>query len=89
MKKLFDKFYPYKGYMNSYWEKKFSEHWSFGPLTIYGLNAMHLALNLATPWGYFCFHPTFRVFGKWWPWYVYLSKDATPNRTSFKFGYKY
>jgi hypothetical protein len=25
-----------------------------------------------------CFHPTTRTFGGYWPWYFYISKNATP-----------
>lgn len=55
------------------------EHWTVGPLTVYGFNAMHVALNLRTPWGYLCFHPPLiRTYGRTWPWYLYHSRDATP-----------
>jgi hypothetical protein len=60
---------------------------SIGPLTIYGFNAMHVALNLWTRrWGYICFHPPMRVFGRWWPWYFYISRDATPFNTKLAVG---
>ena len=48
-------------------------------ITIYGFNAMHVAVNIATETkGYVCFHPTMWCFGKWWPWYLYISPNATP-----------
>lgn len=48
-------------------------------VTIYGFNAMHVAINVRTiRWGYICFHPPMRCFGAWWPWYFYVSKNATP-----------
>ena len=53
-------------------------HIVIGPLTIYGFNAMHVALNLKTRWGYLCFHPTIRFYYANWPWYLYLSPNATP-----------
>lgn len=51
-----------------------------GPVTFYPLRcAMHGAVNISTRrWGYVCFKPPTRVFGKWWPWYFYLSPNATP-----------
>jgi len=66
--------------MKDRWQDRwFQGHISIGPLTIYGANAMHWALELKTPWGYLCFHPTTRTFGGEWPWYLYLSPDATPS----------
>jgi hypothetical protein len=69
-----------------FWKRYLGGHITLGPLTIYGLNAMHVALNLETRWGWICFHPTWRVFGKWWPWYFYISSDATPYRARFGCG---
>lgn len=89
MKSLFDKAFPPKPYGDGWWEKKFGEHVSLGPLVIYGFNAMHVAMNLRTPFGFVCFHPTFRVFGKWWPWYFYISRDGTPNSATVRFGHAY
>lgn len=59
---------------------------SIGPVTIYGYNGMHVAVDIRTPWGYLCLHPTWRVFGRWWPWHVYFSKDATPVKAMFYIG---
>lgn len=56
------------------------------PITIYGFNAMHVAVNIATKYGYFCFHPTMYCFGTIWPWYFYISDDATPQRSKFAIG---
>lgn len=40
---------------------------------------MHFAVNVWTErWGYLCFRPPVRCFGKWWPWYFYVSRDGTP-----------
>lgn len=73
--------------MTSRWQDKwFRGHVSWGPLTVYGANAMHWALNLKTPWGYLCFHPTTRTFGTRWPWSLYLSRDATPSIAAWAFG---
>ncbi len=71
-----------------FFERHFGGHLNIGSrVTIYGWNAMHVAVNIETKrWGYICFHPTWRVFGKWWPWYFYVSRDATPFRATFKIG---
>lgn len=56
-------------------------------VVIYGFNAMHIAINVRTQrWGYICFHPTMRCFGCWWPWYFYLSPNATPWAATFAIG---
>lgn len=40
----------------SWWENFMSGHVSFGPVTIFGENAMHWAVNIKTKrWGYICF----------------------------------
>lgn len=73
----------------------FTGHVSFlrtrrdGParITIYGANAMHWAINVWTKrWGFVCFHPTTRTFGGRWPWYFYVSPNATPWAATFKIG---
>jgi hypothetical protein len=43
-------------------------------ITIYGDNAMHCAVGIRLRHVYLCVHPTFRR----WPWYVYISRNATP-----------
>jgi hypothetical protein len=49
--------------------------------------AMHGALNVFVPRvGYICVKPPTKSFGVWWPWYFYVSPDATPNRASVKLG---
>lgn len=48
-------------------------------VTVYGFNAMHVAVNIRTRrWGMVCFHPPMRCFGVWWPWKFYLSLNGTP-----------
>jgi hypothetical protein len=51
-----------------------------GRVLIYPLrSAMHGAVEVWTErWGYVCFKPPTRAFGRWWPWYFYLSPNATP-----------
>lgn len=69
-------------------DRHFGGHLNIGSrITIYGYNAMHVAINVYTErWGWICFHPTWKVFGKWWKWYFYVSPDATPYRASIAFG---
>lgn len=76
-------------------KKKLEGHVTVGPVTIYGLNAMHVAVNIKTKrWGYICFHPSLRFLGKhapWilgenWPWYFHISPNATPWASTFAIG---
>lgn len=62
----------------SWWENHAGGHVNFGPVTIYGENAMHWAVNIRTWGGWFCFRLPLRCFGRWWPLYCYWSIDATP-----------
>lgn len=84
MKRLFDRFVKYS--YPSWFERHLGGHVSIGPVVIYGWNAMHVAINVNTRWGWVCFHPTMRIFGYWWPWYFYVSRDATPYNARVKFG---
>ena len=60
-------------------------HFRVGPVIVYyGDNAMHWAINIRTRWGFLCAHPTVRC----WPWYIYLSPDATPDRATWGIGGK-
>ena len=72
--------------MRGFFEKHFGGYFIIGPITVYGWNAMHVAVNIKTRWGYVCFHPTWRVFGHWWPWYFYISPNATPWAATFGIG---
>jgi hypothetical protein len=68
-------------------EKHFGGHFTLGRLTVYGWNAMHVAVNYRTRrWGYICFHPPLYWCGRWWPWYFYLSPNATPWAATFALG---
>lgn len=60
--------------------KKLLRRWGWYGLTLYERDcAMHGALEVHTPWGWFVFRPPLvRSFGRRWPWYAYLSPDATP-----------
>lgn len=86
-RRVFDRLFPYQH--DSWWERRCGEHLRLGPVVLFGFNAMHVALNVRTPWGWVCFHPTMRVFGRWWPWYFYVSQDATPFNCSIKIGHAY
>lgn len=56
------------------------------PVAISFANAMHWAVDVRTPWGFLCAHPTTSTFGKVWPWYAYFSPDATPQSALWGFG---
>jgi hypothetical protein len=71
----------------SFYENFLSGHLSIGPVTIYGENAMHWAVNIHTrKWGYICFRMPLRCFGKWWPLYFYCSPNGTPWASTFYIG---
>lgn len=53
-------------------------HIRIGRLTVYGFNAMHVAINWRGKQNYWCFHPPIWWFGRKWPWYFYVSPNATP-----------
>lgn len=66
-----------------------SGHVSFGPITIYGRNAMHWGVTWWTKrWGYICFRLPFTCFGEWHPLYFYCSPNATPGAATFMVGRK-
>lgn len=74
----------------SWWENFMGGHLSIGPLTIYGENAMHWAVNIRTQrWGYVCFRLPFRCFGNWWPLYFYTSPNGTPAKATYCIPKKY
>lgn len=87
LKKLIDAILNRKKYKSlSWWENFMSEHITIGPVTFYGENAMHWAVNISTRWGYVCFRLPLRCFGQWWPLYFYISPDGTPNSATFNLG---
>lgn len=65
-------------WLDRFLDRYLGGHFTLGPLTWYGRNAMHWAVNISTRWGYLCLRPPFRCFGRWWPVYAYLSANATP-----------
>ncbi len=48
--------------------------------------AMHGAVQFWSGKRWIVFQPGFRVFGRWWPWYWYGSRDATPSARAWGFG---
>lgn len=62
--------------------REWDGHFSIGPITVFGANAMHWAVNVRTKLGYFCFHPPVKN----WPWKFYISKNATPWAAVFAIG---
>lgn len=70
-----------------FWERHFDGHVNIGPVTIYGENAMHWAVNIRTQrWGFVCFRLPLRCFKQWWPLYWYCSPDGTPQAATFTLG---
>lgn len=73
--------------MKERWQDRvFTGSVRLGPLTVFGANAMHWALNLRTPCGMLCLHPTTHTFGGRWPWYAYLSPNGTPWAATWAVG---
>ena len=76
---MFKKRYP----SLSFAENFLGGHINIGPITIFGENAMHWAVNIRIKRSYVCFRLPFPCFGKWWPLYFYVSPNATPNKALF------
>jgi hypothetical protein len=65
-------------------ERQLRGHRSIGPVTMYGANAMHWAVNISTRrWGYVCFRLPLPCDETWWPLYFYCSPNATPWAATF------
>ena len=69
-----------------WYERWLGGHLSLWRVTIYGFNAMHVAINIRMFGGFLCFHPPMWCFGKWWRWYLYFSPNATPQHSVWGFG---
>ena len=71
-------------------EKHFGGHVSIGRMTIYGFNAMHVAINIRMRREYLCLHPTIWMVGCdsqiKWSWYIYSSRNATPWAATWGIG---
>lgn len=81
---IFGKKAKYEGL--SWWENFMGGHISFCRITIYGENAMRWGVDVKLRNTYMCFRLPFRYFGKWYPLYLYFSKDATPNKATWCIG---
>lgn len=74
-------------YRERWIDRVWTGHLNLGPVTVYGANAMHWALEIhIRGHGYLCAHPTTKTFGAVWPWYVYLSPNATPGSAKWGIG---
>lgn len=62
----------------SFAENFLGGHVTVGPVTIYGENAMHWAVNIRCRGGWLCFRLPVRCYGRWWPLYCYWSPNGTP-----------
>lgn len=74
-------------YPSRWQDRLFRGHVNIGPVTIYGANAMHWAINVWWLGHWWCFHPTTRTFGGYWRWYFYISRNGTPQSACFKRGH--
>lgn len=77
--------------MRDWLEKYLGGHvtikWFGWNLTIYGFNAMHVAVNFHTRrWGWVCFHPPIHFLDWNWPWKFYMSPNATPSAATYAIG---
>jgi hypothetical protein len=77
--------------LKNYFKYKWlSGHIKMGRLTIYGRNGMHWGVTFWTnKYGYICTRLPLPCFRKWWPWYFYLSPNATPWASTFFIGKKH
>ena len=71
----------------SWWENFMGGHVSIGRITIYGENAMRWGVEVKLRKTYMCFRLPLRCFGKWYPLYLYFSKDATPSKATWRIGH--
>lgn len=76
-------------YPKRWQDRLFRGHVSIGPVTVFGANAMHWAINLRLRGNYWCFHPRTRTYGALWRSYFYVSPDATPSNAIFRIGRKW
>jgi len=82
----------YSNVFKPFVEDKLKGHIAFNlfnlRFVVYGFNAMHVAINVNTysRYGYICFHPPMYCYGTIWPWYFYISENATPGEAWFALG---
>lgn len=68
-------------------DKYLGGHITIGPITIYGLNAMHCAIEIWTKrYGYIVATPPLYWHGRWWPSHIFFSPNATPWAATFMLG---
>ena len=73
--------------MRQWRDRTFRGHLNIGPVTIYGANAMHWAVNIRVgKFGYLCFRLPLKCFGQRWGWYLYLSRNGTPWQAVVAYG---
>lgn len=73
-----NRFWRDSGLLGRLLDRYVGGHMTVGPVTFYGRNAMHYAINVETRFGYVCVRPPLTCFGVWWPVYAYVSENATP-----------
>ena len=67
----------------SWWDNFASGHWTVGPVTLFGANAMNWTFQIKTKrWGYICIRLLNRRLG----WYIYASPNGTPWACTFYIG---
>lgn len=76
-------------YPKRWQDRLFHGHVNIGRITIFGANAMHWAINIRGQKNWWCFHWRTRTFGAEWPWYFYISPDATPYSAVFRTGARF
>ena len=72
----------------SWWENFMPGYLSFGPVVIFGANAMNWSVNISTKkWGCICFTlPTLNRLRGLINWYFYISANGTPQYSTFFIG---
>jgi len=60
-------------------------------IIIHGFNAMHVSIQIRhKKYGWICFHPPLPLIifgiGNKWPWYIYISPNATPWASTLLIG---
>lgn len=67
-------------------QKMFGGHINIGPVTIFGLNAMHWGVTIRLKKGYACFRLPLPCFGRFPALYFYLSPNGTPWAATYIIG---
>jgi hypothetical protein len=73
--------------ISNWLSKHLGGHLDIGPVTFFGFNAMHGAIQFhVKKYGYITISPPLRHNGGWWPAHIFISPDATPCSATFVFG---